>query len=494
MRREALAELRGLGVVATVASLTWLLVLGCERPAAPLAAARKPLPIALAERSPAATLPNVVIIFVDDMRADILPYLPNVQKYLVDSGVTFTKAFDNSPLCCPSRASLLSGLQQHGHGVRGNSPPFGGAVAFRDQTTLATDLKARGYKTALIGKYLNGYPQLGPGYVPPGWDEWRAYVNPHYNGAQLVEKAWDSTAVRTNSYSGYSPGVLRQRVATFLQRVPASSPLFLLFTPYAPHREVQGNGSESFPVAAVQDVGACGSVAFPGWSAAFDEADVSDKPAYVQAAPRLTAAKRIEADSGRITQCEAMQSVDRTVGDIVRLLDQTGRLQNSLIVFASDNGYLLGEHRLLERKAAMYDEAIRTPLVIRGLGARLAALDTNLVQVVDLTATVRVVAGLPQSAGGRDLRPTLSVGSWTTDAVLVEMDNAALPDESFTMVRTHDYAYAEYPSGGAGRSPFVELYDLRVDPAETVNVASVPSYASTVQTLAARLALLRSMP
>lgn len=439
----------------------------------------------------AATLPNIVIVFVDDMRAELLPYMPTVKAQLVDSGTSFTKAFDNSPLCCPSRASLLTGWMQHTTHVRGNSAPAGGATVFHDAVTIATDLHAAGYTTALMGKYLNEYDLMAPNYVPPGWDEWRAYRPILYNGASFVEKAFDTATAVTRSYSGYSPGTLRNRVVTFLQRAPASKPIFLLYAPYAPHREAALN---TYPIPAAQDVGKCATLTLPAMSPAVNEANITDKPAYVQAKPLLNAAALARADTGRRKQCESLFAVDRAVADIIATLDATGRLGNTLIVFATDNGYLFGEHRLTERKASMYDEAIRTPLVIRGLGARMAAIDTNLVQSIDLTATVRALAGLAPNAAGRDLRPTAASGIFTTDALLIEMDNAAIPRESFSMVRTHEYAYAEYPSGGPGLTPFVELYDLRTDPWEMQNVASSGLYASVVAQLHAKLVQLQVLP
>lgn len=466
-----------------------LLLLACQQPTdTPPRAPRQagPLPARTAN-----DLPNIVVILTDDMRAELLSFMPIVKRQLVDSGTTFTKAFVNSPLCCPSRASLLTGWMQHTTQVLGNGAPHGGAPAFQDAVTVATDLKAAGYTTALMGKYLNGYNLLGTNYVPPGWDEWRAYQAVRYTDAKFVEKAFDSAAVYTKKHTGYANGTLRTRLVSFLQRAPADRPVFLLYVPYAPHREAALN---TYPIPATQDVGRCATTPLPAMSPSVNEADVSDKPAFVQSAALLTAAKLARADSGRRKQCEALFAVDRAVGDIIATLGSTGRLDNTLIVFATDNGYLFGEHRLLERKAAMYDEAILTPLVIRGLGARMAAVDTNLVQSIDLTATIRAVAGLVPNAAGRDLRPTATDGVFTTDALLIEMTNAAIPKESFSMVRTHQYAYAVYPAGGPGGTPFVELYDLQIDPFELQNVASHPAYAGTVATLHARLLQLQQLP
>lgn len=438
---------------------------------------------------PATTLPNVVIILTDDMRADLLATMPNVQRYLVDSGVTFRKAFANTALCCPSRASLLTGQQQHDHRVFGNVAPAGGALAFQDATTLATDLHALGYTTALMGKYLNQYVKLAPNYVPPGWDEWRAFQQEHYQGVVLVEKAWNSPTVTTTTYSGYSTGLLRARAAAFLSTAPASAPVFLLVAPYAPHFEVSPPG---FPVAASQDVGACAAVPMPPFSSAFNEADVSDKPLFVRKKPAMSAALRARADTSRRKMCEALRSVDRLVGDIVASLGATGRLSNTFVIFTTDNGYLLGEHRLVERKAVIYDEATRIPFVIRGPRARLQAVDSNLVQMIDITATIRAAVGLAPGTAGRDLRPTLATGAWTTDAILMEHRNAPKPEEeSDGALRTHDYLYAEYPAAGTGGAPFVELYDLRLDPDQMVNVAGQPAYAPIVAQLHARLVQLR---
>lgn len=434
-------------------------------------------------------LPDIFLILTDDMRADQLATMPNVRTRLADSGVTYSKMFANTALCCPSRASLLTGLYQSNHGVRGNGAPWGGATVFHDASTLVTDLRAAGYRTALFGKYLNQYDLLPDKYLPPGWDEWRVYQKTHYAGAYLVEKAFDSSVVTVNLYTGATPTVLRSKIGAYLTRVPTTQPLFLEFASFTPHYEVVPYG---YPWIATSDLGVCASIPAPAHTAAFNEVDVSDKPAYVQAAPLLTASQRLRADTAWRKQCEALRVVDREVADILLAQQSRGRIGQTVILFSSDNGYHFGEHRLFERKATMYEEAIHLPLVIRGPGFRSGVVDTNLVQMVDVNATIRAIAGLGPIGDGRSLVPNLQSGLFTTDAVLLEQDNPSLPSETFLGgLRTHQWAYAEYPAGGPNGTPFVELYDLANDPFETVNRAYDPAFSSVVTTLAARMRQLR---
>jgi N-acetylglucosamine-6-sulfatase len=121
-------------------------------------------------------LPNIVFILTDDLDTDSVAYMPRVQALLAAQGVTFTNMFVTYPLCCPSRASILTGQYPHNHDNLGVAPPLGGFAKFRnegrEESTIATWLQAAGYRTGLFGKYLNGYPDPVPAHVPPGWTTW----------------------------------------------------------------------------------------------------------------------------------------------------------------------------------------------------------------------------------------------------------------------------------------------------------------------------------
>jgi arylsulfatase A-like enzyme len=372
-----------------------------------------------------------------------------------------------------------------------------GAPAFQDATTLATELQARGYLTALVGKYMNDYLAKGPLYVPPGWDEWRAFkeggagspfIAQYYNYT-LVERPFGRVAAEStygNVEAAYSTRVIRRKAIDFIGRAPATQPIFLLVTPYAPHTAVQVLSGT---------VGSCN--AYPlAHRPSVNEVDVTDKPAYVQAQTSLTSAQLTNILNTRRKQCESLQTVDRMVADIISTLRTRGRLANTLFVFTSDNGLLAGEHRLRNRKHSAYLEATTVPLVIRFPGGAMGARDTNLVHMTDLTATLRDAAGVPAPFGahGRSLIPLLtSPNAPFADDVLIEHTVLSPAREHFTALRTHTHLYVEYPWGSTSGGPFTELYDLVADPFQLNNLAADPAQASALVNLAARLAIRRAL-
>ncbi len=222
---------------------------------------------------------NIVLILTDDQRPNTMAYMPRTQALLVSQGVEFTNAFATTPLCCPSRSSILTGLYTHNHGVLSNTPPLGGAPRFVDTSTIATWLERSGYRTALIGKYFNAYDQLLPfPHRPPGWSTWRAFKVTDYYNYVLVE---DSTQAPFGTAStDYSTDVLSSEAQAFIESTPDSQPLFLYFAPYAPHRPA---------IPALQDQGTFSGL--PPWRPpSYNEADMSDKPAWVRTQPVITPA------------------------------------------------------------------------------------------------------------------------------------------------------------------------------------------------------------
>lgn len=419
---------------------------------------------------------NIVLILTDDQRPNTLAYMPRTQALLVSQGVEFTNAFATTPLCCPSRSSILTGLYSHNHGVLGNFPPIGGAPRFVDTSTIATWLERSGYRTALIGKYLNAYDQLLPfPHRPPGWSTWRAFKVADYGSYVLVE---DSVEIPFGAApADYSTDVLATEAEAFIASTPDSQPLFLYFTPYAPHAPA---------TPAPQDAGSFSS--FPPWRPpSYNEADVSDKPAWVQGLPLMTAATSAATDSFVQHQIESLQAVDRAVDRLVQALARSGRLDSTVIIFASDNGMSWGEHRHLT-KNCVYEECIRVPLIIRG--PRIAPRqDTHLVALMDLAPTIAHLAGLtpPGTVNGTDLGPLLeNPGAPYRQDLLFEVLAQVLGGATFSAVRTDRYMYSELTSGE------LELYDLQSDPYELNNLASDPSQAGLIATLRARLLALEA--
>lgn len=412
-------------------------------------------------RAGPAARPNILLVLTDDQRWDSLRAMPNVRRLLGSHGVTFANAFVTTPYCCPSRASILTGLYSHHTGVLSDSPPDGGAPAFDDRSTIATWLSRAGYRTAFVGKYLNAYDRLGATYVPPGWNEWDAIASEpiasRYYGFTLNE---NGRLVRYGSSDlDYSTTVLTRRALAFLHGTTA--PFFLELAPIAPHRPA---------TPAPGDAGAFAAARLPR-AASFDEADVSDKPWAAERPPMSAAAERF-ANGLRRSMLASLVEVDRGVGAIVEALRASGQLANTVIVFTSDNGMLLGEHRL-GGKLWPYEESIRVPLVIRTPWIDRAVIDRRLVLNIDLAPTFADLAGIPPGSpvDGRSLAPLLRGGpeparwrrAFEVEYLGHEHPPGSPPD--YRGVRTARYAFIRYDNG------WRELYDLRTDPFELRNLA-----------------------
>lgn len=445
--------------------------------------------------------PNIVLILTDDLDARAVACLPNVQQLLAARGVTFTNAFVTTPLCCPSRSSILRGQYAHNHGVLNNSGVDGGFPTFyrrgNEESTLATWLQDAGYRTALVGKYLNRYPQEASAtHVPPGWDTWASFVSSdneddeggaYYNNYTLN---LDGTLVRYgNAPEDYSTDVLNGIGIEFVQdAVAAEAPFFLYLAPFAPH-------GPSTPAERHRD-------AFAGAEAprvpSFAEQDVSDKPAWVQAHRALTATDVALIDERYQRRLRSLLAVDEMVADLMQTLAATGTLANTYVVFASDNGYQLGEHRLPAGKQAAYDESTRVPLIVRGPGTPAGSTEDALVLNIDLAPTFAALAGAttPEFVDGRSFVPFLTgaePAAWR-DQFLIERferqrsDGQSKPGLPATPIgelppapesrialitappyfalRSDRYLYVEYANGER------ELYDVLADPYQLVNLAT----------------------
>lgn len=414
-------------------------------------------------------LPSIVFIVSDDQRWDTMRWMPLTRRLLGAHGLTFRNAFVTNPLCCPSRASILTGRYSHGTGVWANSSPNGGWSSFAAEgSTLPVYLQEAGYETALVGKYLNGYDGS---IVPPGWSRWVGMSDSDYYGYTLNV---DGTTQRHgNDPSEYSTRVLADHAVGVIEGTDA--PLFLMVTPFAPHAEGDGkrDGVKDLPVPparldTVGDLG--GAFRSPAWN----ERDVTDKPAWVRAHAPLDAAAIREIDRFRREQLRALGPLDVAVGRIVDALRRTERLDDALIVFLSDNGYSWGEHRWHSKQVA-YEESIRVPMIVRAdaLIDRPGTAVDELALNIDLAPTAADFAGVTYPAvdgtslvplfrrGGEDLRSWFLIEhTATSDRTPAPPDYCAIRDERHTYVR---YATGE-----------TELYDLRADPHQLENLAATP--------------------
>ena len=421
------------------------------------------------------TRPSVLVIVTDDQRWDSLWAMPKVKKLLVDKGVTFTEAFVENAVCCPSRASILTGRPSNSTGVYTVKWPHGGFRAFRphEGSTLATWLNDAGYRTGLFGKYMNEYTEAGmAGHVPPGWDRWVAFAgdkNLYFNYALSVDGSVVSRGARP---ADYSTDVLAEKAASFIRRT--RGPLFVYFAPFAPHWRARGapRHRELF-----RDLP-------PYRPPNFDEADVSDKHRWVQARSRFSPERVRTIDGFRRASLRSLAAVDDAVERLIIELRRTGRLAESLIVYTSDNGKSYGEHRWI-RKEVPFEEVIRVPMIVRHDPlVEVPHSDPHLVLNLDLAPTIADVAGIPApSAEGSSLLPLVRGADvpWRRDFLVEHLKAEGSPVPTYCAVRNLRYKYIRY---GEGRS---ELYDLRKDPFELRNLAQTPGGADVARRMDRRL-------
>jgi N-acetylglucosamine-6-sulfatase len=427
----------------------------------------------LAAPAGAQTRPNIVLVLTDDQRWDTLSVMPTVQAELVNKGVNFTNGFVVNSVCCPSRASILTGQYSHSTGVYTNKGSRG-YRAFREDSTIATRLQTVGYRTGYVGKYLNGY--LGP-HVPPGWNRWVAFEQTRFFNYTLNV---DGVTVPYGSDpADYATDVLADEAVSFIEQTPGA--FFLVFSPFAPHGPA---------TPAPRHANAFSGLA-PWRPPNYDEEDVFDKPEWVRALPRLTPERQAAVDSFRQNQLRSLLAVDDAVAEIVSTLERTGRLGNTLIVFTSDNGIAWGEHRR-DRKEDPYEESIRVPLVVRydplGVAGR---VEPRLALNIDLAPTFAHLAGAPLPlADGQSLLNLLTgaVIPWRTDFLVEHLRSASSRIPTYCGVRTANSLYVAYETGEE------ELYDLVSDPHELTNLAPNPAARTTLTAARRRLAQLCSPP
>jgi arylsulfatase A-like enzyme len=433
--------------------------------------------------SPPVRHPNFVFLLTDDLDVRTSDMLPRLPALIGQHGLTFTRAYVTQSLCAPSRASILTGQYPHNHRVIDNTGPDGGFSAFRrgpERATLAVWLRAAGYRTALVGKYLNGYPSAGrPDYIPPGWDEWQAQLTDLTQDRYINYFLNENGTVRGygTKEEEYQTDVLARKATTFIEKaVNDGKPFFLYLATDAPHLP-----AISAPRHATM---------MPGTQAprvpSFNEADVSDKPAFVRNADLLQTQDIRKLDRMETNRVRTMLSVEDMLSSVLSVLAANQILDNTYVIFTSDNGLMLGEHRLVLTKNLGYEEAIRVPLIVMGPGISAATRDDqHPVLNVDFTPTLAELAGIsvPPNLDGRSFVPLLrgeSVTDWRKDLLA---ETISYTGGVSATLRTADYAYTELESNER------ELYDMRTDPYQTASLHRRADPA-LLQTLSARLAQL----
>jgi arylsulfatase A-like enzyme len=441
-----------------------------------------------AESDPAASYapaprqkPNIVLILTDDMRADELRFMPNVRRLLVRQGTRYREAISPHPLCCPARAELMTGQYGHNNGVQDNGGRWGGYPALIEKNnTIAAWLQAAGYRTSHHGKYLNGY-QKSDAPREPGWTRWDTQVRGVYTYNKLAEFA-DGDVIE----GGYITHIITARSNRTIRRFSRSGdPFFTVINHVAPHGAAH-DGRWRPPISERRYRSEYRGLLPPSYGdPSFQEKDTTDLPWDLQREGVRTQRLVWQARA----RARALRSVDDAVAATVRRLSELGELRNTYVVFTSDNGFNLGEHRLRGKNLPL-DESFDVPLVVRGPGVRRGAVVSTPVSLVDLPATFLDWAGSNARPGRpQDGLSLDEVAASSRDTLLVQIGDQvadATPGWKYRGVTTDRYLYATH----AGDPATGVLFDRRTDPHALVNLFADPAYAAIRAELAARTAAL----
>jgi N-acetylglucosamine-6-sulfatase len=510
----------GVAVVAALAA-----TLCAARPDPPPASARQPQVVAPSAgaqphgrtvRIPSSTRPNILVVMLDDMRSDELQYAPNAQRYVQERGLDFRNSFSPYPLCCPARASFLLGKYAHNHGVLYHDAPYGFG-ALDDHLTIARRLQQAGYQTALVGKYLNRYGEQpsrvtgGPSehYVPAGWTDWMVGLEtPFPASSPNVGNTYDYFAFtqningRTVPHTGqYSSTVIGNEVRGLIGKYHrADKPFFMWVTPVAPHIGAPVESDDPPPYRESKYwLQQFPTPARPDWvKGRFDrrithapgdpahgpsEADVSDKPRNIRKWREMVPIEKQHLRDVARQRAESIYAWDVEFGKIVKRLKRTGEYDDTVIVFTSDNGYYLGEHRQREGKIKAHEPVLHVPLAVAGPGIQ-QGVRYHPITTMDLTATVLDLAGaarLPDMDGTSEV-PQLTGpdAAWTvpvvTEGLIKDVHvrrGSDLPRGLTTSgLRVGRWKLIMYANRDA------ELYDLATDPNELTSVYADPAHAA----------------
>lgn len=522
--------------------------------------------------------PNVLMVMTDDQWLESMRIMSHTKRLVGEEGVTFDRYHPSTPLCCPSRSTYLSGQFAHNNGVRHNKAPQGGYDKLNEKKTLPVWMQKAGYDTSHIGKYPNGYGVGNPEHVPPGWDEWRGSVDPttyRMWGYRLNENGKLHTYGKPGEEDPelYQTDVYRDKGADFIERkAEEGKPFFLSMAFLAPHSEArkavgkppsgspsgkQEKGAEDGDAedatttkgedakAGEADRRAGPDVGFAPRPAprhkgefadeelpedpSYGEDDMRDKPAFLRRRPDLDASttERItESYRGRL---ESLLAVDEAVEKLIGTLEKTGQLDNTYVLFTSDNGFFFGQHRVPTGKFLPHGASGQVPMLMRGPGLKAGVHSGELTSNADLAATIADIGGAdpdlpldgrsmlpygrdPNSRSGRPVlqeiaegarrspvnspagggsspasgpppRDDSSAGRAAGDGDLDQDGEASSPvpkrgdvrrgghaSAAYEAIRTERYLYIRYVRGGR------ELYDLAKDPHELTSRHDDPDH------------------
>jgi N-acetylglucosamine-6-sulfatase len=433
--------------------------------------------------------PNIVFVLTDDLSWDLIT--PQFAPHIVELerlGATFDHYFVADSLCCPSRATIFTGLFPHDTKVTTNLPPDGGFQKFQTQKldgkTFAVGLHGAGYETSLLGKYLNGYgdpPGKTTSPVPPGWTDWHVSNTTGYAEFNF----WQNDNGTFNTYKGqdnYGVDVLNGDAQTFIKK--SADKQFAIevatFAPHAPYTPAPRNANDFPHLRAPRDP-------------SFNTRN-TDPPAWLAQHTKLGPGKIAGIDVAFRKRAQAVEAVDKLVADTEATLAAEHLTDDTYFVFSSDNGYHLGQHQLQRGKQTAFETDIRVPLIVTGPGVPAGRLVHQVAQNVDLLPTFLDMANTKPSGpvDGHSLlpllQPTDDTSPWRTVA-LVEHNGADQspndPDrEDKGNPTTYDAIRIAAPHLDGFRKPVeavwveyqdkaheTEYYDLNRDPYEQHNIA-----------------------
>jgi len=422
--------------------------------------------------------PNILIVLTDDQRWDTTWAMPQLQNKLNSRGVVFENAFVTTPLCLPSRASILSGgFYAHNTSMTQILGDNGLETNFRgqDHDTIATALQALGYKTMFAGgKYMNAYKAP---YIPPGWnlfvnnnlgpegDQWFSYKVTTGSSSQLPSQG-QVVQVTNNYVTDYH----RDRVLEFLNSLQSSDKFLVFFSTFAPHAPAIPDTQDEnlYPDYVYRERG-------------FGETDLSDKPNWVKnpnRAVQLKTSGEPDDDEFHRDQLRTLGSVDRALGAFIDRLELLGRLNDTVIIFTSDNGFLWGEHGL-HQKGMPYEESVRVPFTIYVPGVAPRTESRLVAANLDIGATIFDLAGADKISEGLSLLPLLSNPNapWRDHVLLQEWGSQAGANGTWSAIRTETTKFIVNPINE------LELYDLSIDEFELNSQHKNPAYAAEMAAL-----------
>jgi arylsulfatase A-like enzyme len=426
--------------------------------------------------------------------------MSRTRELIGSAGVTFDNSVATYALCCPSRATFLTGQYSHNHGVQSNTPPDGGHARLDAGNTLPVWLQRAGYVTGHVGKYLNGYGLLDSLEVPPGWTEWVASTGDSAHSYFDYRLNVNGTVVHYGATpADYLSDVYTDKAVDFIRRRSpdaGATPFFLYLGYLAPHSGVPveaGDPNVPSPVPAPRHKGRFAGETLPA-TPAFNEADMSDKPASMRSRKSFGAVRAADIREAHRQRLESLLAVDEGVARVVTALRDAGVLGTTLILFTSDNGYFQGEHRIPSGKILPYEPAVKVPLLASGAGVVPGRRITAAVANIDVAPTIVEAAGATAglTMDGRSLWPFLSgaQSAWPTGSgarhLLVEDSRRGAAATVFWSIRRGRYVYTEYANGDR------ELYDLQTDSAQLVSRHASQAHATIRGQLARRLAAMKT--